>query len=176
MAWLLIKNNIVVNSIVPPTGEWTPPDGEILVQADGNIGDVWDGVRCTPTVTYPSADDVTAERNRRIEAGFEFQGKLYQSTVADRENIAGAAQAAMLAKMAGVSGDKTDWQVEGTPFVWIAADNSLTIMDPDTLIAFAKTALAAKQGLIFSAFELKARNPIPTDYVEDIYWSTAAGA
>lgn len=172
---LLIKGDRVVNIIVPPAEgtEYTPPAGTILVQADGRIGDIWDGTRCQPG-DLPTADDVTAERDRRIESGFIFQGKLYQSKLTDRENIAGASQAAFMAITGGVSETKTDWMTDGVPFTWIATDNSLTVMNARTVINFGLAALAAKQAAIFAAYALKAMNPIPTDFADDAFWPAPA--
>lgn len=71
MACLLIKDGLVVNSIVAPITEWEPPEGYILVDADGDIGDAWDGEKAISTSTKPvpvSLDDVSTECRFRIYA------------------------------------------------------------------------------------------------------------
>lgn len=105
----------------------------------------------------PSSWMVDAERDQRIDAGFEFEGLRYQSRPGDRENIAGAALIA-LADPAYATG-------------WIAADNSVVEMDAPTLLRFGRAAADHKQALIFAARELKDMQPIPTDYTDDKWWS-----
>ena len=50
MAYLLVENGIVINSILAPIegDPWQPPEGVQLIQADGNIGDSWDGTKIIP--------------------------------------------------------------------------------------------------------------------------------
>lgn len=110
-----------------------------------------------PPPVLPSAVDV--ERDRRIDAGFEFEGVRYQSRPGDRENIAGAAVIA-LADPAYATG-------------WIAADNSVVEMDAPTLLRFGRAAADHKQALIFAARQLKDMQPIPQDYTDDQWWPVA---
>ena len=50
MAFLLVETSTgLVNAIVPPVGEWTPPAGFTAVIADGVTGDTWDGTKCVPS-------------------------------------------------------------------------------------------------------------------------------
>ena len=102
------------------------------------------------------ASAVDTERDRRIDAGFEFEGVRYQSRATDRENIAGAVLIAM-ADPAYTTG-------------WIAADNSVVEMDAPTLLRFGRTAADHKQALIFAARQLKDMQPIPQDYTDDKWW------
>lgn len=115
---------------------------------------------------------VDAERDRRIDAGFEFQGKWYQTRPDDRENIAGAAQTAFMAVMTG-GGEPGNlyWQDGAQPFGWIAEDNTITPMDAPTVIEFGKAALAHKARLIFVAHEIKNADPIPEDFTADEWGS-----
>lgn len=113
---------------------------------------------------------IDAERDRRIADGFTFQAKAYQSRPEDRENIAGAALAALAAIGNGALANDLRWHGGDSDFVWIAADNSLTPMDAHTMFAFGQAAMAHKQALIFKARALKNMNPIPADFVEDTYW------
>jgi hypothetical protein len=94
-----------------------------------------------------TTDDVNAERDRRIGLGFVFHNVRYQSGAADRENFAGAAQLALLAKLGG------------QPFRmgWIAEDNEIVSLDADGLIALASAAAQHKSAHIFAARALKDR-------------------
>lgn len=118
----------------------------------------------------PTTDAIDAERDRRIAAGFTFGGKLYQSRPEDRENIAGASVAALAAMGNGALPGDYRWHGGDSDFVWIAADNSLTAMDAQTMFAFGQAAMAHKQALIFAARALKDAEPIPADYTDDGYW------
>lgn len=121
-----------------------------------------------PRIVPP--DEVDAERDRRIEAGFGFAGKLYQSRPEDRENIAGAAVAALAAIVAGAQPGDLRWHGGATDFAWIAADNSLVTMDAQTVFAFGQAAMAHKQAHIFAARALKDADPVPADYDDDAHW------
>lgn len=117
-----------------------------------------------------TATDVDAERDRRIDAGVEFQGVLFQSRMTDRENIAGAAQLGFMAVLAGAEAGNLRWSNPNQDFAWIASDNSLVPMDAQTVVAFGKAAAERKQALIFAARQLKDMESIPADYTDDKWW------
>lgn len=127
-------------------------------------------VEYVPPEPEPTPFAVDRERDRRIAAGFVFEGKLYQSRPEDRENIAGASVAALAAISAGALPGDYRWHGGDSDFVWIAADNSLTLMDAQTMFALGQTAMAHKQAHIFAARALKDADPIPVDYADDIHW------
>lgn len=122
----------------------------------------------------PSAVDI--ERDRRIDAGFIFEGVLYQSRAEDRENIAGAVKAATDAIALGAAVDDYGWQRLLDPnapeiFRWIAADNTTHPMDAQTVMLFGYAALGHKQAHIFAARALKDTAPIPSDFATNpTYW------
>lgn len=66
--------------------------------------------------------------------------------------------------------DDYRWHGADSDFVWIAADNSLTAMDAQTMFAFGQATMAHKQAHIFAARAIKDAQPIPLDYTEDGYW------
>lgn len=114
--------------------------------------------------------DVDAERDRRINGGFIFEGVEYQSRPEDRENIAGAATAALGAIMAGTQPGDLRWHGGAEEFAWIAADNTMHTMDAQTVYAFGQAAMAHKQAHIFAARTLKDADPIPGDFADDKWW------
>src|SRR5690606_23397809 len=118
----------------------------------------------------PTAFAVDRERDRRIAAGFTFNGKLYQSRPEDRENIAGASVAALAAMGNGALPGDYRWHGGDSDFVRIAEDNSRTPMDTQTMSAFGQAAQAHKQAHIFAARALKDADPIPADFADDAYW------
>jgi hypothetical protein len=113
---------------------------------------------------------VDAERDRRIDAGFTFKGKLYQTRQTDRENIAGASQIAFMAIVGGAEAGDLRWADPDNDYVWIAMDNTLTPMDAQTVVEFGKAAAARKTQLIYAARELKNQTPVPVDYADDKWW------
>lgn len=118
----------------------------------------------------PTAYDVDAERDRRIDAGMDFGAARFQTRAGDRENIAGAAQVALAAIVSGAQPGDLRWSDPDKDFTWITADNSLVAMDAQAMLAFGKAAAARKQSLIFAARAIKDMEAIPADYTADTYW------
>ncbi len=130
-----------------------------------------------PPPSKPSDTDVDRERDRRIDAGFIFDGVHYQSRPEDRENIAGAKAAATDAiTIYGAEPGNLAWQRLLDPnappeFRWIAADNSTHAMDAQTAMRFGYAALNHKQAHIFAARTLKDMSVIPADFATNpAYW------
>lgn len=98
---------------------------------------------------------VMMKRDDRIASGITFGGKVYQTRPDDRENIAGAAQLALMAVINGAQAGDLRWHGGDEDFVWIAEDNSLTPMDAQTVMAFASAAADMKSACIFHARGLK---------------------
>lgn len=123
-----------------------------------------------PSPTISLAGNIDAERDRRINGGFIFEGVEYQSRPEDRENIAGAATAALGAIVAGAQPGDLRWHGGAEDFAWIAADNTMHTMDAQTVYAFGQAAMAHKQAHIFAARTLKDADPIPDDFADDQWW------
>ncbi|SFJ66676.1 DUF4376 domain-containing protein [Aerobium aerolatum] len=159
-----------VTNIIDAESDFTL-SGKTLVEAgNAGIGWTWDGTTFSPPPpAAPTPADIDTERDRRIADGFMFEGKLYQSRPEDRENIAGASLAALAAMSTASPGDYR-WHGGDSDFVWIAADNSLTPMDAQTMFAFGQAAMAHKQAHIFAARALKDAEPILEDYEGDSHW------
>lgn len=175
----IIENGIVTN-VIEADPDFELPGKTLVDAGDAGIGWTWDGSTFTspapaappapPAPTPPTAADVDTERDRRIADGFMFQSKDYQSRPEDRENISGAALAALAAQIGGAQPGDYRWYGGDSDFVWIAADNSLTPMDAHTMFAFGQAAMAHKQAHIFAARALKDAVPIPAEYEDDGYW------
>lgn len=172
MRYAIIEAGTVVNIVVADPA-YAADKG--WVEAPEPVGIGWlydDGDWIAPEVepVPVTPDMVDAERDRRIAAGFSFGGKLYQSRPEDRENIAGASTAALAALVNGAQPGDYRWHGGDSDFVWIAADNSLTTMDVQTMFAFGQAAMAHKQAHIFAARALKDADPIPADYADGGWW------
>ncbi|KAB1087356.1 DUF4376 domain-containing protein [Neorhizobium galegae] len=128
----------------------------------------------------PTTGEVDTERDRRITAGFIFEGVLYQSDKEARENIMGAHKAASDAMMLfGAQPGNLAWQQLLNPegpaeFKWISADNTRVPMDAPTVLRFGYAALTHKSSHIFAASDLKSMDPIPSDFATNpVYWPAA---
>ncbi|MEQ8601683.1 MAG: DUF4376 domain-containing protein [Marivibrio sp.] len=101
---------------------------------------------------------VNRERDRRIAAGFTFQGRRFQTDADSVKRIAGAASAALVAMtLQGAAPGDLRWADASADFVWIAADNSLVPMDAPSVIAFAQAYMAHERALVFAAKAIKDR-------------------
>lgn len=118
----------------------------------------------------PTEDQIDAERDHRIAAGFTFGGTFYQSRPEDRENIMGASTAALGAMMQGAQAGDYRWHGGDSDFMWIAADNSTHVMDAQTVYAFGLAAMEHKTAHIFAGRAVKDADPIPADYADNGYW------
>jgi hypothetical protein len=145
------------------------PEGTISIPIRPLENYEWNGVEWVEVALVPTADDVDAERDRRIANGFSFGAKQYQSRASDLENIAGAATAALGAIVGGAVVGNFRWHGGATDFAWIAEDNTLTVMDAQTMFGFAQIAMAHKQAHMFAARALKDM-PINPNYADDGNW------
>lgn len=116
------------------------------------------------------AEMVNAERDRRLQADFEFQGKLYQRDTVSLPRITGAATLAGFAIAAGKQAGDLRWANPDQDFGWIASDNTITPMDAQTCFEFGQAAAAVETRLIFRAKVLRNMDPIPADYIDDSWW------
>jgi hypothetical protein len=162
---------------IPPNSAFTPPPAltgtEVAKWNGWEVG--WSVLPKYPDPYIPpppiiTPEQVDEERDRRISAGFTFNGKLIQSRDSDRENVSGAAQLAFMAIVGGAQPGDYRWSDPDAPFQWIAADNTLLTLDAPDTVAMGRTAAATKQGLIFKARDLKNMSPIPLDYTDDKWW------
>lgn len=153
------------------------PDGDRVAQWAGGV---W--VLADPPARYTlgvPASAVDAERDRRISAGFEFQGVRYQSRLptanhpGDWDVFSGKALEAFIAVMNGAQPGDLRWSDPGADFAWIAADNSRVPMDAQTVIELCKAASVHRSKNTFAGSDLKAMQPIPQDYTDDKWWPTA---
>lgn len=119
----------------------------------------------------PSHDDVNRERDRRVDLGFQFLGKNYAFDKDSKQRVTGAATLAGFAMGAGAQPGNYHWHGGADPFVWIADDNTLTVMDAQTCFAFGNAAAAWESAHIFAARNIKDNmNPIPYNYTDNVYW------
>jgi hypothetical protein len=150
---------------------WFVPNGSVnnirgalaAWEADGNAIEEY----VDPDILPPSVD---SERDRRIDAGFTFNGIKYDSDTAARENLSGAATAALSAIIAGATAGDYNWLDPSSEFEWIAQDNTRIPLDAQSTFALGQAALSHKSAHIFAARALKDQSPIPLDFADDAHW------
>lgn len=115
------------------------------------------------------------ERDRRLQADFEFQGKMFQRDDKSLKRITGAASLAGF--YLGAGGDPTSLKWHATPdnpnpndFGWIASDNTVVPMDAATVFAFGQAAANVESRLVFKYAALRNMDPLPEDYEDDKWW------
>ncbi len=145
-------------------GQWAGPLEGLAELAEVDVSEFsWEPVSITSA-------DVDAERDRRIDGGFEFNGNRFQSRAQDRENMTGAAQLAFMAVVGGAVAGDLQWPGNGEPFHWIAADNSPVPMDALETVELGKAAADWKSRHIYAGRELKNSESIPADFADNRYW------
>lgn len=120
-----------------------------------------------PPVT---SDQVNAERDRRIESNFIFNGIPFDFDSLSKQRVTGAATLAKFAVMAGAQPGNLRWLNPNEDFTWIAGDNTEVPMDAQICSAFGDAAALHDQAHVFAARVLKDMETIPQDYTDDKYW------
>lgn len=119
-------------------------------------------------------DKINAERDRRIEAGFLFEGNLYQFREQDRARITGAATLAGFAIGQGAAAGNFLWHGGTDPFSWILSDNSVVQLDAPTTFTLGQAAAHHESVHVFAAKTLKEMTPNSVDPTDDTYWPVSA--
>lgn len=164
MAFLLIKDGIVVNILAeaPPEG-WSLPGHEV-VEADGQIGWAWNGTTCAPIP--PTSDEVNAERTIRIERGttvaVDGVAIRVQGREEDTRNLQGLAFAAQLRLSTGDT---------ATTITFRDGDNVNHLLTPLQVISLWSQSAAYVSAIYAKSWAIKAMSPIPADFKSDSYWS-----
>jgi len=118
---------------------------------------------------------IKRERDRRLEADFEFQGKMYQRDTKSLQRITAAGTLAGLYMRDGGDPLSLKWHATAEnpnpeDFVWIASDDTLVPMNAETVFAFSREAAAIETSLIFKAKALRSMDPIPENFTAEEYW------
>lgn len=155
---------------------WYKEDGTpVLIDFLGEPSD-YGLLEDQPTVAPPApepveitAESIDRERDKRINSGFVFDGRLFDFDPASKIRIAGMGALAGFACLDG-KGDDPLWHGGAEPFVWIDARNEFVIMDARTAFEFAKTASRWEADHIRAARAIKDRDHLPEDFRDDAYW------
>jgi len=100
-----VPPGLIMTEAPPPV-----PEGKVAMWADGWV------ITDPPTSPALSAEaicrQIDAERDRRIDGGFEYMGHRFQSRATDRENIAGLGADAVEAIRDGAQAGDYFWHPE----------------------------------------------------------------
>lgn len=125
------------------------------------------------TLTREQLQDlINGERDRRLQT-LPFAGKQYDFDSDSRQNILGAFALALAAIGNGAQPGDYRWADADKDFTWIAKDNSSSLMDAQTALAFGQAAASWKADHIRTARAIKDLDLIPSDYADDSRWPTA---
>ncbi len=137
----------------------------------------WSGETSALVYTAPdiTEDQVQAERDRRITAGFSFLGHIFDCDAASRQNISGAASWAQGATAQGKLPGDLRWHDAADDFAWLSQSNVAVTMDAPTVFDFGAAAAEHVRLHIFAARALKDLDVIPANYTEDSHWPPVGG-
>lgn len=168
---ILDTNNIVVNLVVldlDANPDWTPGDGLTLhtTPGEGAIGQVWDGSKFNdPVPPAPTADDVDVERDRRraLPLSVTLSVGTFQINMdpVSQTNIQGLSTVGLY--LTSLNSTQT------TPFRDYT--NVSHDLSPSDLVSMGLQVAAHVQTLYTASWAIKSKNPIPTDFTNDSYWS-----
>lgn len=137
----------------------TPPEGQRWTGAFADDGGV--PVAVFEDLPGPTAADVNAERDKRLQGDFLFQGVWFQRDTRSLSRITGAATLAGFAMGAGAQPGNLRWANAEQDFGWISSDNTVVPMDAQTCFAFGQAAAAVETAIVFAAKALREMDPIP---------------
>jgi hypothetical protein len=124
----------------------------------------WDGSAVVPYTPPPGAveaDDINAERQRRIVAGRVVNGVRVTGRDVDARNLMSLA---LIAQMRIAAGDTT------TPTTFRDGDNVDHALTPPQILTMWQESAAFVSAIYQASWDIKAMNPIPVDFAADQYW------
>lgn len=154
--WAYRKDGTFYGTVVSTEAEFE----ELLAQEGLVAGD-------EPPLTI-SREQVNAERDRRIEANFVFDGNPYQFDEMSKQRITGAATLAGFAIGKGAPEGYLRWADVDNDFVFISSDDLFIPMDAQKCFEFGQAAARHETAHIFAASAIK--KVMPEDYEDDKYW------
>lgn len=156
-----------------PTGEFVQPDGSPIVEGEVELSewDLADIAAREAAAQIITRAQVDAERDRRTEWGFTFNGKSFRLDEAKSVGrITAMGADARFAIAGGAQANDYFWADPENPFGFIATDNSVMPMDAQTMRDFANAAKLWVSRHTFAGLTLKSMTPIPADFADDSYW------
>lgn len=123
-----------------------------------------------PPAHQPTAEDVKAERDRRLEGCFTYDGVHYDCDRVSMIRIAGAGALAGFWISQGNDPDSNLWHGEAEPFVWIDHYENAVVLTASQMFGMSMAAADNEQAHILAGRALKEMDPIPLNYADDVWW------
>lgn len=120
--------------------------------------------------TEATKANVDKERDRRLSAGFTFNGFEFDSDERSIQKVDAAAMKANIAVLAGAVAGDLRWFDPDEDFDWIARDNSRVTLDAHDMAAMGDALAIHQKQIIYAARDLKDLATIPSDFASDQYW------
>jgi len=117
---------------------------------------------------------VNRERDRRIGAGFYYEGALFDWDLRAQKFMTGKATLAGFAVAAGAVPGDLMWDGTGKAFGWILSDNTVLPLDAQGLFTVAIVAAGHEQSHVDAARAIKRAAQRPADYLDDALWPEVA--
>lgn len=110
-----------------------------------------------------TAQDVDAERDRRITGGFMFKRRPIQSDPESMRRIEAAAASASRSLL--MNGSENDYFTD-----WVCADNTQLTLTIRRMLRLADVAATHERRALRAARALKDEQHVPNDFKDDKYW------
>ncbi len=165
-----VINAGVVENVILAADDFTLPDRELVALPDDvAVSPGWtyaDGEFSPPAPPAPTADQVNAERERRILTGKAVSvtgvgDVLLQGRPEDQVNMLGLKDTARDLKAAGVTAAVIPFR---------DGDNIVRMFTPDQMIEAVDKGKQHVSAVYQAAWALKELDPIPADYADYAYW------
>lgn len=117
-------------------------------------------------------EKVNVERDRRLNLGVMFNGKLFQSDAVSKQRLLGVSLQATLAIINGAQANDLRWADPNNDFTYISADNTAVALDAPDTIALGQAVAAYEKLIVYKARALKdAPGGPPDNYADDSHWT-----
>lgn len=152
------------DDMIAPAGE-VPEDKVSTGRTVERVNGVVTFVHALVDAPYPTADDVVAERSRRLSAGFDFdfgdeRGVHHIGTT--EQDQAGWTEVTQIALVRSATGS--------TAPISIITDSGPVEVSPLEWLSVLEAAAAFRQPIWQASFLLQAMSPIPRDFADGAYW------
>lgn len=113
--------------------------------------------------------EIAREQFQRTKNKFTFMNTLFDFDTVSQTRIDGASALAIAAMASGAQVGDLRWHGGTEDFAWITQDNSIILMDAQTVLGLGKAAAEHVRAHVFAARALK-DDPTITDVTADIHW------
>lgn len=170
----ILKNNEIVATINPGSRFYIEDEKRVVfnVTLETEIPGytIREYVPPEPEPEPITSNTIDFERDQRIEHNFTFANTAFQLDNISQQRIIAMGADARFAVLGGAQENNYRWADPDNDFGWIATDNSIMLMDAQTMVAFSDAAKLWVSKHIFAARAIKDMDPLPENYKDNMYW------